>query len=145
MKVNTLTAGQHFTWWLLPIDGSWPPEIDIIELVGSNRSRPNGPMDMLFFNGHGSNGGPGINWVDVASDFLGRFHEYEFIWDREQMIWLVDGVEYRRQVNYINKPMYILGSWEIGSSPNGDFPGPLNNSSKWPAEVEIDYVKVTID
>lgn len=140
MKVNAIGPGHHLSWWLLADDGSWPPEIDGLEVIGSNSHNPSGPVNLLFFNNHGGEGG--ISWHDVPNGFIGAWHNYTVEWTAETVRWLVDGVEWRSEDNIVDKPMYPIICWEVGANGNGDFPGPINDATPWPAEVEIAHVIV---
>ena len=141
MTVTHIGPGMHFSLWLLPVDGTWPPEVDMLELIGSNKFAPNGPVNLLFFNTLG--GGPGIQWHEVPVDYIKARHRYSWVWNEQQMIWLVDGEIRRTQPNFIKKDLYFLATWEVGASPNGDFPGPVTSNTAWPGEVILHEVKVT--
>ena len=55
------------------------------------------------------------------------------------MRWTINGQVVREHPNYINsKDLYMLMSWDIGSN----WPGKTDSSTKWPAEVLIDYVRI---
>jgi Glycosyl hydrolases family 16 len=105
-RLTNTSKGHHWAMWLIPQDGSWPPEIDMVEVVGKN---PNA----FYMNAHGT-----------GKDELARFspndpfgwHTWGFLWTQNDLVWYVDGVERKRISNYINKPMYWLMSPEIGSS-----------------------------
>ncbi len=144
MHVTSLTAGGHFSLWLLEAETKrWPPEIDITELIGSNKHAPDGPVNLISANGLTVDGnGPSITFKNVDPGFHDEAHIYSFIWTDDEMVWLVDGEEIRRQANFVDVPMYFLATWEIGASSNSDFPGPVNESTEWPFEVIIKSVKV---
>ena len=62
-----------------------------------------------------------------------------FEWPTKEMIWTIDGKQVRRHTATIGaKPMYPLFSWEVGSN----WPGWIDSSTPWPAEVVVDYLRV---
>jgi len=131
-RINAIGKGQHLAFWLLPDDGSWPPEVDVLEVVGTNRRQftanahaaaETGSTPMTFYTEPPSTDG---------------FHVYGFEWTPSTMRWTVDGQVVREQASCIgDKPLHVLISWEIGSR----WPGEPDSSTTWPAEVEIDYVR----
>ncbi len=133
LRVDSLGKGQHFAMWLLPQDNSWPPEIDLLEIVHGDPKGGDAPLTQWFNNAHGSSRGLEVDRVDSPRDW----HTVGFEWTAQTMRWLYDGVVVREQPNYVNKPMYFLASWEVG----GKWPGDPNDTSPWPAQVELDYVK----
>ena len=137
-RISSIGPGQHLSWWLLPADGSWPPELDF-EWIGSNQHRPDGPVDLLFLH---DKSGSGLNWLTVEPGFFADWHIYTFEWHEDRMVWKVDGKVWQNSQNNVHQPMYPLVTWEVGKNKNGDFPGPVNEATPWPAEVEIDYIKV---
>lgn len=132
-RVNAIGPGHHLAFWLLPDDGAWPPEVDIFEVVGpqpktfaANLHLPAGQQkpDMTFYSEPPTPDG---------------FHTFGFEWTPTNMRWLIDGKVIRSHANYLpNKPLHTLLSWEIASK----WPGDPNQTTPWPAEVEIDYVRV---
>jgi len=132
-RINAIGKGQHLAFWLLPDDGSWPPEVDMLEVVGSHRQQftanahiaaESGSLPMTFYAEPPSADG---------------FHVYGFEWTPSIMRWTVDGRAVREQASRIgDKPLHFLVSWEIASR----WPGEPDSSTPWPAEVEIGYVRV---
>lgn len=57
-----------------------------------------------------------------------------------RIVWYVDGMETNRiegdQVS--SEQMYIIANLAVG----GNFPGPANESTPFPARFEIDYIRV---
>ncbi len=130
--------------WLLPQAGGWPPEIDIMELIGSNpwcvrMSQHWGPLP------------PGVKPWDIGQtaggdycgpDFTADYHTYSVEWWPGQVHWLIDGV---LRVSSIRsqapaEPMFLILNTAVG----GDWPGPPDGSTPWPAYHLIDYVRVYV-
>ena len=135
IRINTIGKGHHLALWLLSDDWVWPPEVDLLEVIGNNPSKYFADIN------------PGD---DKFTDFM---HEYQkpasrdngfyvfgFEWTPTVMRWTVDGNVVRESPNLVtnNKALYPLITWEIGSN----WPGDPDASTPWPAEVEIDYVRV---
>ena len=125
-----ISKGHHIAYWLVPSDNSWPPEIDILEIVDDNGNSEG----KWHYNTHG--GGPGFAWDDPGHGTGWRTLGFE--WTPSEMNWYVDGKKVHGGANYVNKPMYLMISPEIG----GDWPGDPDGSTQWPMQVDIDYVRI---
>jgi hypothetical protein len=126
-RFTNTSRGHHWAMWLIPQDGSWPPEIDMVEVVGENPNR-------FYMNSHGDK--RPLTWF--SPDDPSGWHTWGFLWTQNDLVWYVDGVERKRISNYINKPMYLVISPEIGNS----WAGSTDGSTVWPMEAEVDYVRV---
>lgn len=142
-EVRARLPGTQGLWpahWLLPEDGTWPPEIDIMELLGHD---PNS----VYMTNH---------WkVDQwQSDDLHRlrnkrytspanltagFHTYTIEWEPGKLRWLIDGVERFASTSSVpDKAFYLVLNTAIG----GDWPGKPDASTVFPQHHDIDYVRV---
>ena len=75
--------------------------------------------------------------VDLSSDW----HIYGLLWRSDALIWYLDGIEQWRftKVEHVpRQPMYILLTLAVG----GNWPGPPNKATRFPAEFAVDYVRV---
>ena len=141
------TQGMWPAIWLLPVDGSWPPEIDIIELVGKEPDKVH----------HSFHWGPlrdGLLPWDLGQtstdDHLGKnfdtvYHDFGVEWTPEGIVWTVDGKETHRfgttpkQRKHLPQgPMYLIMNLALG----GFWPGSPDESTKFPSTMEIDHVKI---
>jgi beta-glucanase (GH16 family) len=131
-RINAIGKGQHLAFWLLPDDASWPPEFDILEVVGTNSTQ--------FTANITTNGTPPpMTFYQKPVSRANGFYVFGFEWTPSTMRWTVDGSVVREHSNLIaDKSLYMLISWEVGSA----WPGSPDGTSPWPAEVEIDYVRV---
>lgn len=129
LRLNRFGRGHHLAVWLLPSDGSWPPEIDIVEVVGQDPAT-------FHTNAHGSP----VGLVSYrAPNGATGWHTFGFEWTPSVMRWTCEGRVVREQASYIaDKDLYFLVSWEIGSR----WPGPADASTPWPGEVELDHVRI---
>ena len=129
-------AGLNSAFWLLPADGSWPPELDVVELLG------NDPTTMVM-TAHDDIGGgqdkANPTWTTIP-DASKAFHRYGVDWQPDKLTWYFDGNQVAQQATpaSMSKPMYMLldtlsgtsGSW-IGAPTAGET-----------AHMDIDYVRV---
>jgi len=131
LRLKKIGKGQHFALWLLPTDNSWPPEVDMLEAVSGD--------GWLYTNTHVKDGvAPPINWFKPPRR-PDAWMTVGFEWTPKEMIWTIDGKQVRRHTANIGaKPMYPLFSWEVGSN----WPGWIDSSTPWPAEVVVDYLRV---
>jgi len=133
--------------WLLPASGAWPPEIDIIELVGKEPDRVH----------HSYHYGPlrdGLLPWDLgqtstdhhkAKDYANTWHDFAVEWTPEGITWFVDGkVTHRfgrtsaQRSKLPTEPMYLIMNVAVG----GFWPGPPGADTEWPSTMEIDRVRI---
>ncbi len=119
-------------FWLLPTDGRWPPELDVIEMRGQN---PN----TLILSAHSNASGQqtsSINNVSVAS--TEGFHNYGLLWDENHITWYFDDVAVA-QIDTpadMHDPMYMLVNLAVGGIAGTPANGLPNGS-----EMKIDYIR----
>lgn len=90
-------------------------------------------------NGHAQYGG---STTTTPADY----HVYSIEWDSSAIKWFVDGVQYHEAniLNNINsteefhKPFFFILNLAVG----GDWPGQTIDTSKLPASMYVDYVRV---
>jgi beta-glucanase (GH16 family) len=131
-----LPAGQGVwpAFWLLPADGSWPPEIDIMEVLGHEMNTLHTTVHTNESNRHTSKG-----TSHVVPDMSSDFHNYGVNWQPDFITWYFDG----RQVFKVptpadlHKPMYMIANITVG----GNWPGMPDRTTPWPAEMQIDYIR----
>jgi beta-glucanase (GH16 family) len=129
-------AGKGFwpAFWLLPENGAWPPEIDVVEWIGDNRRA-------AFFTLHYEEEGENKKHSGSfdGPDFSEDFHTFAVDWQPGQIIWYIDGVE-RYRVNdesVPDTPMYLLVNMAVG----GTWPGRPDETTAFPSVMEVDYVR----
>ncbi len=132
-RFNAIGQGQHFAIWLIPDDGAWPPEIDILEVVNGQSTW------------HCALHTPGGTGGDFLADFArpggpNDWHIASFTLTPGLLTWKVNGSTVREQANTLEaKRWYINLTWEIGTTWTGDPDG----TTPWPADVELDYVTLS--
>ncbi|MGC8668496.1 MAG: glycoside hydrolase family 16 protein [Chthonomonadales bacterium] len=122
-------------FWLLPADKRWPPEIDVLEILGHEPNKVYMTNHWRDAQGrHLSNGGA---WV--GPDFSQDFHTFAVDWSPDTIVWYVDGVErFRSSRGVPAMPMYVLVNLAVG----GDWPGNPDASTPFPSTMDVDYVRV---
>jgi beta-glucanase (GH16 family) len=128
--------GFWSAFWLLPIDGTWPPEIDIMEVLGHEPAKAH--QTFHFLDKAGKRGK--ASGMSSDADLSAEFHTFGIDWQPDKLIWYVDGKEtYRFQSTEIpSKPMYLLINLAVG----GYWPGSPDANTALPSMMEVDYVRV---
>jgi beta-glucanase (GH16 family) len=133
-----LPAGQGLwpAFWLLPADGSWPPEIDIMEVLGHDITTLH---NAVHYNGRGGRHmslGSSTQVDDLSQDF----HTFGVNWQADYITWYFDGEQVYQAATPagLNKPMYMIANLAVG----GNWPGSPDSSTVFPAEYQIDYIRV---
>ena len=136
--------------WLLGSDigkVGWPNcgEIDIVEFLGDNPNKIYGAV-----HGPGYSGGNGIsgNYTTKNPSFTEDFHTFGVVWDDESISFYVDDKIYHaiskasissRGLKWVfDKPFFIIVNLAVG----GYWPGYPDNTTKFPARMYVDYIKV---
>lgn len=138
-----LASGQGIwpAMWLLPTDGTWPPEIDVLELIGHE-------PDVVH---HSYHWGPlpegtkpwSVDQTATAStrstDFSQAFHEFAVEWTPDAIRWFVDGdLSFEHVGATPDVPMYLILNTAVG----GHWPGYPDDSTVFPQSLQIDRVRV---
>jgi beta-glucanase (GH16 family) len=121
-------------FWLLPVDRSWPPEIDVLEILGHETT-------VLHTNAHSKASGKHTDAPAVVqvSDTSAAFHTYSVDWEKDEIKWYFDGVEVARAPTPgdMHKPMYFLANLAVG----GNWPGSPDASTQFPAAFAIKWIR----
>ncbi|HEX2555073.1 MAG TPA: family 16 glycosylhydrolase [Microvirga sp.] len=123
-------------FWLLPQSGAWPPEIDVMEVLG---------RDPTTYH-------PGAHWkgadgshqfqttaVSGAVDLSQDFHTYGTLWTPGTLTFFLDGrpVSSMATPAGLNEPMYLLAGLMVG----GTWGGNPDATTGFPAEFKIDAIR----
>ncbi len=137
--------------WMLPTDdqyGGWAAsgEIDIVELKGHE---PNKVLGTLHYGGYWpDNKYSGDEYRLPTGTFADDFHTFAVHWKEGEIAWLVDGKCYQKQTKWdsvggaypapFDQRFHLLFNLAVG----GHFVGEPNESTVFPQQMRIDYVRV---
>jgi beta-glucanase (GH16 family) len=119
--------------WMMPAsynDGNG--ELDVLEVIGNEPNVAN-------FSLH--RGGRHNTDTWTGPDFSQQFHTYGVDWQPDHVSWYVDGVERGRMTDpalICPEAMYPILNVAVG----GDWPGAPDSTTKFPATMQVDYVRV---
>lgn len=124
-------------FWLLPIDASWPPEIDIMEVVGD---KPNELINTYFWKD--ANGNVAKDSAQYVHDdnLSNDWHTYAVNWQPGYIEWYLDNKLIRRvdSKNVPSQPMHLILNLAVG----GTLPGQPDDTTPEYAAMLVDYVRV---
>jgi beta-glucanase (GH16 family) len=132
-------AGQGLwpAFWLMPVDMSWPPELDVMEVLGQRPTR-------IFTTVHSRRLDKGT-WIGTGTDMADLSlddHLFGVDWGPERIRFYVD----RRLVFSqptpadCHKPFYIIANLAVGGPTS--WPGAPDASTKFPAHFRIAAIRV---
>jgi hypothetical protein len=127
--------GYWPAFWLLPIDLSWPPEVDVMEVLGNDPTK-------LYTTVH-SKALPGTTYLAYATkgvDLSEGFHRFGMDWGPEKIRFYLD-----RKLVFteptpadMHKPFYMVANFGLGAPKS--WPGPPNDATKFPAHFDIQHI-----
>jgi beta-glucanase (GH16 family) len=129
---NGVDAG----FWLIPNNGSWPPEIDIIELVTQ-------VANYAIMTYHWGSANNALPQYYGGPDYSAGFHIFSVNWQPGSITWYIDGAQraqYAVSANITNLPMYIIVNPDV-CSPGTWCAGDMSSNS-YPMHMAVDYVRV---
>ncbi|GAA3131421.1 discoidin domain-containing protein [Planomonospora alba] len=131
------------------LDGRpWPynGEIDILEVLGKDVKTSYSTVHAPAYHGAGGIGSPYT--LPDGADFSDDFHVWAAEWDSKGIVYKLDGrtvftldkaqVEATRGPWVFDHPFYIILNLAVG----GDWPGPTDATTPFPARMLVDYVRV---
>lgn len=127
--------GMWPAFWLVPDDASWPPEIDVMEMLGHDPQTIYMTLHYFDADGERSKQGEAFTGPDTSQGF----HEFAVDWQPGLLIWYVDGVERFRVTGEAvpDVPMYMIVNLAVG----GYWPGVPDEETSFPAEMQVDWVR----
>jgi beta-glucanase (GH16 family) len=128
--------GMWPAFWLLPQTREWPPEIDVLEVLGHDTVVLHTTMHYKLETApHLSNGKSHYTITDLSEDY----HTYAVDWQKDLIVWYFDGEEvYRVTTNVPAQDMYVIANLAVG----GNWPGSPNNRTVFPNYFDVDYIRV---
>lgn len=128
-------VGYWPAFWTMNIPyGSFPPEIDMLELKGGSPS--------TIWMGHYWGLWPTIyGWQQTwtGADFTTGFHVVTVEWTPTSLTWYVDGVLRATTTASIPQTgMYLIANLAVG----GTFAGNPTSTTVFPGTMQVDYIRV---
>lgn len=130
-------AGLWPAFWLMPCDLSWPPEIDIMEVLGADTTTV---FNTLHAAGLKTNQVGGYTRAGV--DLSENFHAYALDWGPKTMTWYLDSKPIFSQPTPADchKPFYMICNLAVGKASN--WGGAPNAATKFPATMQVEGIHV---
>jgi len=143
--------GMWPAFWMLGTNYDsvgWPGcgEIDIMELAGSEPNKVNGSLHAPGYSGVGALTG---SFQLDSGDFGDDFHIFAVEWAPDGIRWLVDeqpyeartvaGIQSLGEKWIFNHPFDVILNLAVG----GNYDGDPDSSTQFPAQMLVDYVKVS--
>ena len=135
--------------WMLPTDwmyGVWPEsgEIDIMEHVGYDPGRVHGSIHTGSYNHKINTQRGGSKLLDKISS---KFYVYAIEWYEDRIDFLIDDSKY---FSFQNDGKNDFNTWPfnqrfhllINIAVGGDWPGSPDETTQFPTEMEVEYVRV---
>ena len=135
--------------WMLPTDwmyGGWPEsgEIDIMEHVGYDPGRVHGSIHTGSYNHKINTQRGGSRVLDKISS---KFYVYAIEWYEDRIDFLIDDAKY---FSFQNDGKNDFNTWPfnqrfhllINIAVGGDWPGSPDETTQFPTEMEVEYVRV---
>ena len=120
------------TFWLLPTDRSWPPELDVMEVLGDNPRK-------LHTTTHSKRLADGT-YISRATDTVDLSladHDFGVDWGPAQIRYYLDRCLVFAHPTPVDchKPFYLLANLGVGGP--GSWPGPPDANTAFPAHFSI--------
>ncbi len=134
MKLPSNAHGIWPAFWLVPTDLSWPPEIDIMEWLGTE---PETSYMTLHYGTAATHQQYGATYT--GPDFSANYHKLGLLWTPRSVTWYVDGIA--RASTSSNLPRTVM--YMILNNNTGGWNGnAVDATTFFPAVFSVDYVRV---
>lgn len=127
------TQGIWPAFWMLPNPSGWPPEIDIMELLGHD-------PDTVYFSNHwgvwpnNQHQTTTINGPDYSADF----HTFAVDWWADRIECYIDGFRKATHTQAIPQTAFFI---ILNTAVGGQWPGYPDGTTVFPQYFDIDYVR----
>lgn len=123
--------------WLLPITHESRPEIDIFELLGDETQLAR--LHLHYIDSEQER--QSVGHKQFVPDLTDGWQTIGLNWQADKIVWYLNGQpiwEVTDPEAISQEPMYLILNLAVG----GDYPGSPDHSTQFPAQVEIDYVRI---
>ncbi|MBV9431144.1 MAG: family 16 glycosylhydrolase [Hyphomicrobiales bacterium] len=138
-----LPAGQGLwpSFWLLAENGTWPPELDAMEMIGSQTTEYAASVHSQYPIGREISSGHYVASGGVSAPGMTTgFHTYGVDWEADTITWYFDGQKVFQTAtppDMQNIAMYMMADLAVG----GYWPGNPDSTTHFPAQMKIDYLR----
>jgi Ca2+-binding RTX toxin-like protein len=125
-------AGGWACFWLLPTNWSWPPELDVMEVLTRD------PSTTWTTQHSGASGSHlSVGQASFTPDSADGMHTYGLLWSETDLVWYLDGLEVFRSPTPadMHTPMFMIANFAAGG-----WGGTVDNAAL-PADFRIDYIR----
>ena len=140
MEIGAQVAAGQGLWpafWMLPANGGWPPEIDVMEALGHQTHTTYNSFHYIDESGNVASEKGQQTFSNV--DFSAGFHTYGVEWSADELTWFVDGQAMLTVDHDIpDVSMYLLANMAVG----GYWPGSPDETTPETSAFEIDFIRV---
>ncbi len=130
-------AGMWPAFWLLPVNGAWPPELDVVEKIGSDPG-------LIHETTHSAVGGPNVwnSFTTRVVDTSAGFHTYAVDWEATMITWYFDGnaIITAATPADMHVPMYMVANLGVGGVKS--WGGTTNAATPTVDYLRIDDIRV---
>jgi beta-glucanase (GH16 family)/Ca2+-binding RTX toxin-like protein len=128
-ELPTDVSGAWPAFWLVPADGSWPPELDVMEtLTGSSN------IDYTTVHSEAAGYHTAVGAANLVTN-VGGFHTYGVLWTASDITWYLDGQAVFETATPadMHQPMYMIANMAIGGwAGTPDFTS---------TDMKVDYIR----
>lgn len=124
-------------FWMLPADLGWPPEIDIMEVLGKDTATLYSTVHAREMKG----GKTGLTHKP-GFDLSAGYHEYAVDWGPESLRFYLD----RKLINSVptpaslkGRPCYLIANLAVGNT--NTWPGPVAPKDYWLSEMRVKNIR----
>jgi len=127
-----LPGGQGIwpSFWML--DTYTRAEVDVFEFLGQNTSQ-------IYQSIHYFDGSSQSIPYNLGFDATAGLHRYGVLISPAADVYYVDGVPTQSYPDASQNDFYFMVSLQIGGPNSGNFPGPPNSTTPWPAVLYLQY------
>jgi hypothetical protein len=122
-------------FWLLPTDMSWPPEIDVMEILGQDTTK-------LYTSVHSKklSSGTWLGQEIKSTDLSAGYHRYGVDWGPAKIRFYLDRklVFSEPTPDDMHQPFYILANLAVGGPHS--WPGAPDAATPFPAHFDITHI-----
>ena len=125
--------GMWPAFWMLSTNGKWPPELDVVEVVGKDDSGVFQTMHTAAAKNSGKR-------TEAGVDLAAGFHTYGMDWTASTITFYFDG----KKTHTVATPadmhtsMYMMVNMAVG----GNWPGSPDSTTDWSkTKMQVDYIR----